>query len=705
MQVNAVDQHHCLSIKETSVFFLRVTILCFITLLMNQHAHAQQQKPWEKKPNIGVKKPEETYEVKSLPAVLPTDESFKEDRQVFRVLRKNQDYTSNSHLDNDNLFVPKTKLKSESTKASPINYQFAPLLPAPTVEEQALRVDRLPPKTNDFKSPTFHQTVDRRNSLRAHEREPMDWWNDAVTEPLNANNSIETATANDLLHMSLFSSPRIQAISQDPLIREAQVIEADAEFDPVLFTRNLFEDRTDPVGNTLTTGGADFLEDHIFTSNTGLRKKLRKGAEVDISQQLGFQNSNSQFFVPQDQGTATLAINVSQPILRGAGLYYNRLQILIAQSAGEVAWEVFSSELQDELQRVLSSYWQLYFDRSNFLQVQRNVQRGQRILDTLEQRAGLDSLPSQIARARSAVEARKTDLANALRDIRNAETNIRRLVGDDNWLAKQKVEILPIERPAVSQFDVPMQKVVRTALENRPEIREAAQRTKIAAFQRDVSTNELLPSLSLLMGTYVSGLEGGSGIERALVEQFSNTTPGYSLGLEFEVPYRNRAAISRQSQSRLQLRKLQHELKENVQLVIAESQIAYRRVQSAIKTLEAARVSIQAARQDLAQQEQRFQTFALIEGDLVDGQSPTTILDQLLDAQERLTAAERTFAQSVLEFQVSTIALNRATGTLLIHRKVSFERTNDGEQPGIRLYQTSTSNLEAPSSIVPGRVE
>lgn len=693
------------------MFQLRVIIFSCLTLLMCQHALCQIKRPWQKNNRIEIKDTNQTFQFDSDLEVLRRTKYFKDDTRVFRYSRQSVDKLPKSQLDESNSFVPvatSKSLETETTDNHDNNFDFSPL-DAGSTQAGADRTAQNSYTQHDKNFIGFHHTAPAYQPKSGKNLEPLDWWNEIVTKPLDGGNNVETATANDLLHLSLIASPKIQAISQDPLIREAQIIEADAEFDPVVFTRNLFEDRTDPVGNTLTTGGADFLEDHIFTSNTGFRKKLRRGAEVDVSQQLGFQNSNSQFFVPQDQGTATLAINVSQPILRGAGEYYNRLQILIAQAAGTVAWEVFSSELQDELQRVLSSYWQLYFDRSNFLQVKRNVERGQRILNTLEQRAGLDSLPSQIARARSAVNARKTDLANAFRDIRNAETNIRRLIGDDHWLAKQTVEILPIQQPTVSDLQFPIQKIVQMALENRPEIREAAQRTKIAALQRDVSTNELLPDLTWLMGTYFSGLEGGTGIERAFVQQFSSTTPGYSVGIEFEVPYRNRAARSRLSQSQLQLRKLQYELKENVQLVIAESQIAYRRVQSAIKTLQAARVSIQAARQDLEQQEQRFQTFALIEGDLVDGQSPTTVLDQLLDAQERLTAAERTYSQAVLEFQVSTIAINRATGTLLIHRKVSFERFKDGEQTGIRLFQTGTPAVprinDLDSTTVPGYVE
>ena len=127
------------------------------------------------------------------------------------------------------------------------------------------------------------------------------------------------------------------------------------------------------------------------------------------------------------------------------------------------------------------------------------------------------------------------------------------------------------------------------------------------------------------------------------------------------------------AQSRVQMRKIQAEIDEVTQQVIAESQIAYRRVLSAIETLEAAYGSIEAADADMQQQMARWETFALVEGDVGNGQTPTTILDQLLDSQERLNSAELIYSQALLELQLSMVALHRATGTLLMYENVDSQ--------------------------------
>ena len=502
------------------------------------------------------------------------------------------------------------------------------------------------------------------------------WWKKQILSPTTPGSVLQPVETNSLVFSMLKKSPRLRAVSQNPLIREQQIVEAESTFDPVAFLRSQFEDRVDPVGDTLevTADGTDFLNDNIWTADLGIRRKTISGASVELNQRLGFRNSNSNVFLPQDQGTATLALNVTQPLLRGRGEYFNRSQILIAQAATNASWDTLSVELQNEIQSVVDSYWRLYFDRCVFLQKEKNVERAQAVLEKLEGRSGLDSLPNQIARARSAVLSRKTELANARRDIRNSETDIRRLTADSNWAASQMIELLPAELPDLAIPVVDLEQVILTAIDNRPEISEAIKRSKVAAIQRDISVNELLPELSLLLGTYVSALQGESQLGEAFIDQFGSVTPGYSVGVEFEMPIRNRAARSRLTQRKLQMNLIKAEIEETMQNVVAESQIARRRVVSAKETLVAAIEAILAATLDLEQNEGRWESFALIEGDLIEGQSPTAVLEQLLDSQERLAVAELVYAQAEMELKVSEIALQRTMGTLLTHRSVNFSR-------------------------------
>lgn len=518
--------------------------------------------------------------------------------------------------------------------------------------------------------------------------ESLLWWKDVVNQPIDGSRSLASVDSNSLVYLALQNSPRIQAVSQTPLIRELQIVEADSEFDAVRYVRSQFEDRVDPVGNQLTVGnGESFLKDNIWSADAGFTKKARNGAVWELNQRLGFQNSNSNFFDPQDQGTATLSLNVTQPLLRGRGKYYNQSQILIAQASNGAAWQTFQAELQDELMGVVSAYWDLYLNRSVYLQKRRNVERGEKILARLEGRRRLDSLPSQIARARSSVQTRRTELANAVRDVLNSETEVRRRIADKSWMSGSSAELIPSELPSLQTFNIPLEEVVYQALQHRPEIQQAISQARLAAVQQNVSAHELLPELSLLVGTYVSALRADTGILNAFQDQFGQVKPGYSFGINFELPVGNRAARSRLAQRQVQARLIRAQLEEVLQNVVAESQVALRRVASASETLVAATEAITAARADREQFQRRWESFALVEGDLADGQNPTTVLDQLLDSQDRLASVETIYVEAERELKVAEIALQRAMGTLLISENISTARGFEEDVPLVELFK------------------
>ena len=528
----------------------------------------------------------------------------------------------------------------------------------------------------------------------------QEWWRMEVASEICQLPESEKLDVETLIQLTLRGSPRLQAISQEPLVREEDSSIARADFDPVLFARTLYDDRTDPVGNTLTTGGLPFLKDNIWTGQAGIRRKYFTGGKIEASQLLGFQNSNSRFFVPQDQGTATLAINLQQPLLRGAGQTYNRSQIVIAQLNAGASWDEVAVQLQDELSGAVITYWELYASRARYLQLLRNYNRGVEVLKRLEARAEYDVQALQLAQARAAVSSRNVELANALRDVRNAETEIRRIVGDSQLANSDQIELLTTEPPLEVVEPLELSQTVEVALANRPEIRQAMAKLKSAAVRNDVTRNEMLPDLSLLFGTYVKGLQGDSALGQAWQQQFVNSTPGYSAGLQYEFPWRNRAAISRNRQNRLEYVRSQAELEKVTVDVIADNQKKYRTLKSAIETLDSARIALDAAWMELSQIQARWEAFPLIEGDWYEGQTQSLLLDQLLNAQQKVTEHEREVTNAEVEMKRAQIALKRAMGTVLDYYQVNKDTIWVDGLPQID-YNASGSPIAPDAELLP----
>jgi outer membrane protein TolC len=319
------------------------------------------------------------------------------------------------------------------------------------------------------------------------------------------------------------------------------------------------------------------------------------------------------------------------------------------------------------------------------LQKQRNVKRGADILAKLEGRANLDSVPSQILRAKAAVASRETELSNALRDVENAQTEIRRLVGDREGLTAYNIELIPAESPSYANEPASFEQLIQQAMQNRSEVREAVQRAKIAAIEADISRNEMLPELNLILKSYLSALEGETGVERAFQQQWVNTAPGFAAGLEYRLPYGRRASQSRLTQRQIKLQKVNEEIEVALLAVVSETQVAARHLDSAYKTMHAAATAIESANADLDYQTQRWEAFALVEGDFSEGQTPVTLLDQLLDAQQRLSNAESIYSQSEFDFKKAQLALKRATGTILQSEQIDFDSVCVDNVPSIQI--------------------
>ncbi len=549
-------------------------------------------------------------------------------------------------------------------------WKFEPIIRPALVSEEPVTKDDSDVDSNDFVAPSAA-------ARGAHDKAPAgpvavfeaavneNWWQQRLSGPILDLKRHQSLSVQDAIYQALENSQFIRSISQDPAILETEIDLANSQFDPTLLAKSIYNDKVDPVGNTLTTGGLPFLKDNIWTGTAALKRRTATGANVGLEQKLGFQNSNSRFFTPQDQGTAVLSLNFEQPLLRNGGRVVNRTQILIAETTANVAWDDFSTKLQDELVKVVETYWSLYAARATYLQKQRGVELGLATLKMIEGRQGLDTQAIQLVQAKAAVGVRRVEMANAYRDIRNAEAEIRRLLGIGDLASHQSTEIIPSDIPSLDESEFDIVRLAEVALQNRPELRRAIKQTQIVATENQFQSNQILPDLSLIFGTYVAGLAGDSGIETAWQRQFKGSTPGYSAGLSFEFPWRNRAARSRLRKSELQLVQA-HAIVEQATLdITTDVQKAYWRLKSAIETIQTAGLSLDAANAELGQNEKRWETFALTEGDWSEGQTQSLILDQLLATQLKVVNAENIVARAEQELKSAQVFLRRSLGTLI----------------------------------------
>ncbi|MCA9264755.1 MAG: TolC family protein [Planctomycetales bacterium] len=485
------------------------------------------------------------------------------------------------------------------------------------------------------------------------------WWQPHVATPMRRSSQPLPVDVDELVTLALRYSHQIRVFSESPLIRDTSTIEADAHFDWTGFLETMWNDIDEPVGSRLTTGGPPRFQDHKWDYEMGVRKRTTTGGNFELSQEYGFENNNSTFFIPNNQGTARLTVGYTQPLARGAGQKYNTGFIVLAQIDADIARDELSRQLQTHLLAVYRAYWTLYRERAALLQKQRLFKRAEGILEELEYRREIDALASQLVRARAAVASRKSDLFRAAASVKNAEGQIRALVNAPELGRVGEFELLPSSNPTVEPQGLDMECVLSDAVQHRPEVHQAMKQIKASALRLEMSSNELLPIFDVVLEGYLNGLRGDSSIGGAFVDQFSDGAPSYSAGLQLEMPLRNRAARARYQRRQLELRQLESQFRATVENLQLEAEVAVREVQTAERELQAKRQSVLAAESEVDYLTQRWK---LLPG---EDRSASLLLEDLLSAQERLAQQELDYLESEVTFSLALANLRRATGTLL----------------------------------------
>lgn len=494
------------------------------------------------------------------------------------------------------------------------------------------------------------------------------YWSQLIREPIESNQAPLPVSQDLLVLRALEHSAQIRVYADGPLIRETAIDEAQANFDWKSFLDTRWNDLNEPVGSTLTTGHSGRYNNHQWTANGGVRRQNEYGGKAEIAQQFGFQNTNSNFFVPQDQGTSRLTLSYTQPLLKGSGRCYNTRVVVLAELDAAVAEDELLRQLDGHLFEIIRGYWSLYLERGNVAQKRKQLDRACRWLAELERREELDAVQSQILQGRAVVAAREAELFRIENAIQNAEARIRALVNSPDMLEPQLQEFVPTDIAVIAPIPLDPVLARELATQNRVEIRQAIKQVKASSERLSMSRNEVLPALDLVLQTYTAGLRGNSNIPNAWTDQFSTGAPSYTAGLVFEVPLGNRAAHARLTRRQLELRQITSQMQVALETLMLEVDVAVREVETSHRELDARLRATQAAEAEIQYLENRWRHMA------GDGVSGASLLHDLFQALDRFSAAEYGQLQALVTYNLALINIKKATGTLLQEQRVVMGR-------------------------------
>jgi len=453
-------------------------------------------------------------------------------------------------------------------------------------------------------------------------------------------------------------------------------------FDPSLTGVTSLEHYTEPLGN-LQLYGVPFLQLNTGIVNLNYTQSFPTGTTVSLDVDNNRQTTNSIFTNLLPQIGTYYRFTFSQELLAGFGTGPNLRYLRIARNNKKISDIAFKMQVIATMTQVANIYWDLVSAYEEEKVNEQSYSFAQQSLDNTKKQLQLEAVPAMdVMRAEAEVSRRDQDLTVAKTNLQLQESLMKNALTknlDDPTL--EAMPVIPTDNLDTLQEipERPTQELITEALADRPELSESDIDLKNREITRKAAANALLPTLQLVGFYGGTGLAGDvnpyyytatsqtvptnwyGGFENA----FNNTSPDYLVGLNLNVPIRNRIAKADQYRSELEYR--QAELRE--QQLRKQIRIEVRNAEYA---LEQGRARVDAARQarDLAQK-----TFTIMQKEQNLGAGSSF---QTLTAQRDLALAELDVVNASTAYQKSKLELQRATGTTLQENNIQIQDAVDG---------------------------
>jgi outer membrane protein TolC len=456
---------------------------------------------------------------------------------------------------------------------------------------------------------------------------------------------------------------------QNPAISQADITIQKANFDPSL-TLDVNIDRSivAPFSNSLdATQGTDNA--HV-NYNAELTQKLLTGGNYDLNftnQRLHTNITSNALINPgliNPSYTSVLLLTLTQPLLKNFGFEVNEAQIKIARNNYLISQELFEARVIDLILRTQEQYWDLVFARQNLKVQQQSLRSAQELLATNRERAEQGLLASiEVLVAEAGVASQQENIITAEKAIKDAEDNIRQLINLPDRSLMEEFAILPVDEPDTEEKTFDAKAVVRTAIEKRPDVRQAKVTIITNGINYRTAKNQLLPGLDFIGSIGLNGLGGSFPGD---MEQLGSTDfYSWSAGLQLVYPLGNRSARASFARSHVVLDQSAFSLRSLEQNVILEVKEAVRRVQTDFRRIESNRKARVLAEKKVEAETERFNV----------GLSTTK---NVLDFQRDLATAEGNELRAITDYNKSLANLEKVRGTSFEKNGIVFDESREG---------------------------
>jgi outer membrane protein len=446
--------------------------------------------------------------------------------------------------------------------------------------------------------------------------------------------------------------------------RLTDIIVEQAKFDPTLSVNGQFNRQVNPLNRPVFGGtGNDLKSIQTFDQRTtsvtvDAQTNLITGGNIDLNYSPNRTNVNQSVatgFLFNPAYSGGLALTLTQPLLRNAGIDINKTFIRIAQNNAKVEEHIFRDRVLTVLATVEQTYWEVVFANENFKVAEAALKAAQELLATnrAKAKAGIMSIVD-VLQAEAAMASRVEQVLVAEKAIRDQEDQLRRLLSPGEEELRLDVRLTPTDKAVVSLEPISLQEAIDIAIEQRPEIIQAKKNIESSEINTKFAKNQILPTLSFQGTMGMAGL--GSNYGNSVNNNFSGDFYNYGAGLVLSYPLGNRSAWSTYNRRQLEGKNAEASLVSVRQQIIIGVKEAVRRVKTDFKRIETTRSARIMAEKQLQAEQERLKV----------GLSTTRFV---LDFQRDLATAQGNELRAIVDY-------NKSLSNLARHKATTLDRYN-----------------------------
>ncbi|HKD85050.1 MAG TPA: TolC family protein [Terriglobales bacterium] len=457
-------------------------------------------------------------------------------------------------------------------------------------------------------------------------------------------------------------------------------------YDPVITGTVNFQRAIIPESNTIITG-----TNTLYQNTTNANFLYSQGFSSGTLMTAGFNNtrnsSNALFNTLNPSLTPSFQFELRQHLLQGFGFDPNLRWIRIARNNKMISEVTFRNQIITTVSQIENIYWDLVNAYENVNVQQRALDLANKTLSDNQKQVAAGTLaPLTVVQSQSAVATAKQNLIAAQVALQLQQLLMKNAITRN--MADPMLAVAPViptdTLSTTTEYEVgSIDDLLAEALKQRPEILTARLNLTNSLVTRKSIRNQLLPTVDLYAFYGASALAGPTNplctdptrcappgfptsYSGAFSNLFNSSSPDKGVGVNINIPLRDRQVQADQVRNDLEYRQAQ------LSLLQAENTIMLQ-VRQAQFALQQNWVALQAA---ISARDYAAQSLDAEQKKLVMGASTSTLV---LQASSNMTQAESNVLAAATNYEKSKVQLDLSTAETLARLGIDLTDAQSGK--------------------------